>query len=48
MSDEEKKSRAVHKLARQIKENSRGRLSSEQAHRIAIDTARKRERKKDG
>lgn len=45
MPNSESKSRAVDSLAKQIKENSRGKLSSEQAHKIAVDTAQKRDRK---
>jgi len=45
MPNNESKTRAVHELAKQIKENSKGKISSEQAHRIAIDTAQKRDRR---
>jgi len=42
---DEKKRRAVHELAKQIADSSGGRISSEQAHKIAKETAQKRDRK---
>ena len=45
MTTEDAKRKAVDKLARKIKENSRGKINSEQAHRMAVETAQRRERK---
>lgn len=47
-TEQEKRQRAVHETAKMIKENSRGKITSEQAHREAVKIAQRVNRKKDG
>lgn len=48
MTTEKNKSKAVDGLASDIARGSNGRVSSEQAHKIAVETAQRNERKKKG
>lgn len=45
MPSEEKKRKAVRELAEQITKSTGGKINSEQAHRMAVETAQRRERK---
>lgn len=47
MSQYERRRKAVEETAKQIKDASGGRISSEQAHREALKTANRVNRKKD-
>ena len=48
MTTPENKRKAVEGLASDIARGSNGRVSSEQAHKIAVETAQKNDRKKEG
>lgn len=47
MSDYERRRKAVEETAKQIKDSSKGRITSEQAHREALKIANRVNRKKD-
>ena len=45
---EDRRLRAVEETAKQIKESSNGKITSDQAHREAVKIAQRANRKKDG